>query len=83
MWLCGLSRAAKNPQIKYARLRGTPGSGADKLAEAEREVAEAETRVKDSRIRWAFVCGGGCSRGQVRRGLALGVVKHLSLCAIS
>ena len=48
---------ARTPQVKYAKLRGTPGSPPDKLAEAEREVADAEQRVRDARIR----CAGAAS----------------------
>lgn len=36
-------------KVKYARLRGTPGSDSAKLLEAERDVAEAEGRVKEAR----------------------------------
>lgn len=37
-------------QVKWAKLRGTPGSPPEKLAEAEREVNEAETRLRDTKI---------------------------------
>lgn len=37
-------------QVKWAKLRGTPGSPPEKLSEAEREVNEAETRLRDSKI---------------------------------
>jgi len=54
---------APHMQVKYAKLRGTPGSASDKLSEAEREVTEAEGRVRDARIRCAVVptalMGGG------------------------
>jgi hypothetical protein len=36
--------------VKWAKLRGTPGSPPEKLAEAEREVNEAETRLRDTKI---------------------------------
>lgn len=37
-------------KVRYAKLRGTPGSASDKLLEAERDVTEAEGRVRDARI---------------------------------
>lgn len=37
-------------KVKWAKLRGTPGSPPEKLAEAEREVNEAETRLRDTKI---------------------------------
>ena len=37
-------------QVRWAKLRGTPGSPPEKLAEAEREVNEAETRLRDTKI---------------------------------
>lgn len=42
--------------MKWAKLRGTPGSPPEKLAEAEREVNEAETRLRDTKIAYE-VCG--------------------------
>lgn len=44
-------------KVKLARLRSTPGAGADKAAEAEREVAEAERRVTEARERCAHANG--------------------------
>jgi hypothetical protein len=38
-------------KVRYAKLRGTPGSASDKLLEAERDVADAEGRVRDARAR--------------------------------
>lgn len=37
-------------QVKWAKLRGTPGSPPEKLAEAEREVSEAEGRLRSTKI---------------------------------
>jgi hypothetical protein len=37
-------------QVKWAKLRGTPGSAPEKLVEAEREVNEAETRLRDTKV---------------------------------
>ncbi|KAF8058870.1 SNX1 [Scenedesmus sp. PABB004] len=37
-------------KVRWAKLRGTPGSPPEKLAEAEREVSEAEARLRDSRV---------------------------------
>lgn len=38
------------PQVRWAKLRGTPGSGSDKLAEAERDINEADQRVRNAKI---------------------------------
>lgn len=57
-------------QVKWAKLRGTPGSPPDKLAEAEREVNEAETRLRDTKIAYEVRAAseregqGECSRQQ-------------------
>ncbi len=37
-------------KVRWAKLRGTPGSGPDKLAEAERDISDSEARVRDTRI---------------------------------
>eukprot|EP00775_Hariotina_reticulata_P011886 gene11886-12030_t len=37
-------------KVRWAKLRGTPGSPPEKLVEAEREVSEAEGRLRDSKI---------------------------------
>eukprot|EP00878_Enallax_costatus_P029682 GHUV01032224.1.p1 GENE.GHUV01032224.1~~GHUV01032224.1.p1 ORF type:complete len:124 (+),score=58.60 GHUV01032224.1:317-688(+) len=37
-------------KVKWAKLRGTPGSPPERLAEAEREVSEAEARLRSSKI---------------------------------
>ncbi|WIA39527.1 hypothetical protein OEZ86_005618 [Tetradesmus obliquus] len=37
-------------KVRWAKLRGTPGSPQDKLTEAEREVSEAEERLRSSKI---------------------------------
>jgi len=44
-------------QVKWAKLRGTPGSPPEKLAEAEREVNEAETRLRDTKIAYEVRTG--------------------------
>lgn len=43
-------------QVKWAKLRGTPGSAPEKLVEAEREVNEAETRLRDTKIAYEVRC---------------------------
>lgn len=45
-----VTAAAAAAQVKWAKLRGTPGSPPDKLAEAEHEVAAAEERLRGSKI---------------------------------
>eukprot|EP00879_Flechtneria_rotunda_P002248 GHRR01002436.1.p1 GENE.GHRR01002436.1~~GHRR01002436.1.p1 ORF type:complete len:478 (+),score=184.33 GHRR01002436.1:327-1760(+) len=37
-------------KVKWARLRGTPGSPPEKLAEAEKEVSDAEGRLRETKI---------------------------------
>ncbi|KAF6250693.1 Vps5 C terminal like-domain-containing protein, partial [Scenedesmus sp. NREL 46B-D3] len=37
-------------KVRWAKLRGTPGSPQEKLTEAEREVTEAEERLRSSKI---------------------------------
>jgi hypothetical protein len=37
-------------QVRLAKLRGTPGLKEDKVAEAEREAAEAETKLAAAKI---------------------------------
>eukprot|EP00877_Chromochloris_zofingiensis_P009805 jgi/Chrzof1/5078/Cz15g10280.t1 len=37
-------------KVRWAKLRGTPGSGSDKLAEAERDINEADQRVRNAKI---------------------------------
>lgn len=44
-------------QVKWAKLRGTPGSAPEKLVEAEREVNEAETRLRDTKIAYEVSIG--------------------------
>ncbi|GBF87488.1 sorting nexin [Raphidocelis subcapitata] len=46
----GAKHDLDSKKVRYAKLRGTPGSPSDKLLEAERDVTEAEARVRDTRI---------------------------------
>jgi hypothetical protein len=38
------------PQVRWAKLRGTPGTPAERLVEAERDTGAAEGRVGDTKI---------------------------------
>ena len=52
--------------MKWAKLRGTPGSPPEKLSEAEREVNEAEARLRDSKIAYEVtVTGTGTDRAHL------------------
>lgn len=52
-----MSQFVHDVQVKWAKLRGTPGSAPEKLVEAEREVNEAETRLRDTKIAYEVRCG--------------------------